>query len=217
LPKHCSFPAFSPQHHNGETIMIAVLFEAKAEPAHQARYLQLAAELKPLLADIDGFIDIERFQSLTTDGKILSLSWWRDEEAVRRWKQNVFHQAAQAGAGSIFAFYRIRVAQVVREYSSETGGHAMYDVHVIFWRAWTAAGAQRRGAGGRRRIWRCPFSGGRREKAARAAAGFTVQAVRKPVIRAGAPGEHCGGAGGTRRVYPYPVQRPCESPYSADG
>ena len=64
--------------------MIAVLFEAKAAPAHQARYLQLAAELKPLLADIDGFIDIERFQSLTTDGKILSLSWWRDEEAVRR-------------------------------------------------------------------------------------------------------------------------------------
>lgn len=70
--------------------MIAVLFEAKAEPAYQARYLQLAAELKPLLADIDGFIDIERFQSLTTEGKILSLSWWRDEEAVRRWKQTSF-------------------------------------------------------------------------------------------------------------------------------
>lgn len=105
--------------------MIAVLFEAKAAPAHQARYLQFAAELKPLLADIDGFIDIERFQSLTTDGKILSLSWWRDEEAVRRWKQNVFHQAAQAeGRASIFSFYRIRVAQLVREYSSETGGHA---------------------------------------------------------------------------------------------
>jgi heme-degrading monooxygenase HmoA len=105
--------------------MIAVLFEAKADPEHQARYLQLAAELKPLLADIDGFIDIERFQSLTTDGKILSLSWWRDEEAVRSWKQNVFHQAAQAeGRESIFYFYRIRVAQLVREYSSETGGHA---------------------------------------------------------------------------------------------
>ncbi|ENT3298531.1 antibiotic biosynthesis monooxygenase [Enterobacter asburiae] len=105
--------------------MIAVIFEAKAAPAHQARYLQLAAELKPLLADIDGFIDIERFQSLTTDGKILSLSWWRDEEAVRRWKQNVFHQAAQAaGRESIFAYYRIRVAQLVREYSSETGGLA---------------------------------------------------------------------------------------------
>ena len=102
--------------------MIAVLFEAKAEPHHQARYLQLAAALKPLLAEIDGFIDIERFQSLTTDGKILSLSWWRDEEAVRRWKQNVFHQAAQAeGRESIFTYYRLRVAQVVREYTSETG------------------------------------------------------------------------------------------------
>lgn len=105
--------------------MIAVIFEAKAAPAHQARYLQLAAELKPLLADIDGFIDIERFQSLTTDGKILSLSWWRDEEAVRSWKHNVFHRAAQAeGRKSIFSFYRIRVAQLVREYSSETEGHA---------------------------------------------------------------------------------------------
>lgn len=105
--------------------MIAVLFEAKAEPAHQARYLQLAAELKPLLADIDGFIDIERFQSLTTDGKILSLSWWRDEEAVRCWKQNLFHQAAQAeGRESIFSYYRIRVVQLVREYTSQEGGHA---------------------------------------------------------------------------------------------
>ena len=105
--------------------MIAVLFEAKANPVHQARYLQLAAELKPLLAGIDGFIDIERFQSLTTDGKILSLSWWRDEAAVRSWKQNVFHQAAQAeGRESIFTYYRIRVAQVTREYASETGGHA---------------------------------------------------------------------------------------------
>lgn len=105
--------------------MIAVLFEAQAAPAHQARYLQLAAELKPLLADIDGFIDIERFQSLTTDGKILSLSWWRDEESVRRWKQNVFHQAAhREGREAIFTYYRIRVAQVVREYASETGGRA---------------------------------------------------------------------------------------------
>ncbi|MCE1985328.1 antibiotic biosynthesis monooxygenase family protein [Enterobacter ludwigii] len=105
--------------------MIAVLFEAQAAPAHQARYLQLAAELKPLLANIDGFIDIERFQSLTTDGKILSLSWWRDEDAVRRWKQNVFHQAAQReGREAIFTYYRIRVAQVVREYASETGGRA---------------------------------------------------------------------------------------------
>jgi len=105
--------------------MIAVIFEAQAEPEHQARYLQLAAELKPLLADIDGFIDIERFQSLTTEGKILSLSWWRDEDAVRAWKQNVFHQAAQAeGRESIFACYRIRVAKMIREYASQKEGHA---------------------------------------------------------------------------------------------
>lgn len=100
--------------------MIAVLFEADVTPAKQQRYLQLAADLKPLLADIDGFIAIERFQSLTTEGKILSLSWWRDEDAVLAWKQNVFHRAAQAeGRESIFAFYRIRIAQVLRDYSSE--------------------------------------------------------------------------------------------------
>jgi heme-degrading monooxygenase HmoA len=104
--------------------MIAVLFEAKAEPEHQARYLQLAAGLKPLLADIDGFIDIERFQSLTTDGKILSLSWWRDEEAIRNWKQNVFHGGSGRRTRIDFCVYRIRVAKVVREYCSENGGHA---------------------------------------------------------------------------------------------
>ena len=100
--------------------MIAVLFEADVTPAQQARYLQLAAELKPLLADIEGFISIERFQSLTTPGKILSLSWWQNEEAVLQWKRNVMHKAAQEeGRKSIFAFYRIRIMQLAREYSSE--------------------------------------------------------------------------------------------------
>ncbi|MBK0031003.1 antibiotic biosynthesis monooxygenase [Erwinia sp. S43] len=100
--------------------MIAVLFEADVTPAQQARYLQLAAELKPLLADIEGFISIERFQSLTTEGKILSLSWWQNEEAVLQWKRNVIHKAAQEeGRKSIFAFYRIRIMQLAREYSSE--------------------------------------------------------------------------------------------------
>lgn len=100
--------------------MIAVLFEADVTPAQQARYLQLAAELKPLLADIEGFISIERFQSLTTQGKILSLSWWQNEEAVLQWKRNVMHKAAQEeGRKSIFAFYRIRIMQLAREYSSE--------------------------------------------------------------------------------------------------
>lgn len=99
--------------------MIAVLFEAEALPAAQARYLQLASELKPLLSDTPGFIAIERFQSLNTPGKILSLSWWEDEASVASWKQNMMHQSAQLeGKSSIFAFYRVRVANVLRDYSS---------------------------------------------------------------------------------------------------
>jgi heme-degrading monooxygenase HmoA len=104
--------------------MIAVIFEANALPDAQERYLQLAAELEPLLADAPGFISVERFQSLSTAGKILSLSWWEDEDAVARWKQNVMHQAAQKeGRGSIFASYRIRVARVFRDYSSDKEAH----------------------------------------------------------------------------------------------
>jgi heme-degrading monooxygenase HmoA len=104
-------------------MMIAVIFEANTVPAKQARYLELAAELKPLLADVVGFISIERFQSLTTEGKILSLSWWQDEESVVAWKKNIFHKAAQAeGRESVFSFYRIRIAHVVRDYSSAGRG-----------------------------------------------------------------------------------------------
>lgn len=103
--------------------MIAVLFEADVHPERQARYLQLAADLKPLLADIPGFVAIERFRSLADEGKILSLSWWQDENAVLAWKKNVLHQAAQQeGRESIFSFYRIRIAQVMREYTSENKG-----------------------------------------------------------------------------------------------
>lgn len=104
--------------------MIAVLFEADIADGAQERYLQLAAELKPQLADIEGFIAIERFQSLSMAGKILSLSWWQDEASVLAWKKNVLHQAAQQeGRRAIFSFYRIRVAQVLRDYSSATGAH----------------------------------------------------------------------------------------------
>lgn len=101
--------------------MIAVLFEAYAVAERQTRYLELAAELRPELEKIEGFIAIERFKSLSTDGKILSLSWWESEDAVLAWKRNVLHQAAQReGQQTIFARYRIQVAQVIREYSSET-------------------------------------------------------------------------------------------------
>ncbi|ORM61344.1 antibiotic biosynthesis monooxygenase [Pantoea rodasii] len=104
--------------------MIAVLFEADALPEAQERYLQLASDLKPLLSDTPGFISIERFQSQTTPGKILSLSWWENEESVAGWRRNLVHQAAQKeGKESIFSFYRIRVASVFRDYSSDKGTH----------------------------------------------------------------------------------------------
>lgn len=102
--------------------MIAVLFEAEALPEAQQRYFQLAADLKPLLADVCGFISIERFESLTTKGKYLSLSWWEDEDAIAVWKQNLMHQVAQQeGKDSVFSFFRIRVACVFRDYSFEKG------------------------------------------------------------------------------------------------
>ena len=95
--------------------MIAVIFEGIAQEAQKDAYLDAAARLRP--AEIDGFLSIERFQSLTTPGKILSLSFWRDEEAVRQWRNLEQHREVQAlGRRSIFEDYRIRVAQVVREY-----------------------------------------------------------------------------------------------------
>jgi heme-degrading monooxygenase HmoA len=104
--------------------MIAVLFEAEALPAAQQRYLALAAELSPGLAELPGFIQIERFQSLSTPGKILSLSYWEDESAVKNWRENREHQSAQEeGKSHIFSHYRIRVAQVMRDYSGPEGRH----------------------------------------------------------------------------------------------
>ncbi len=97
--------------------MFAVIFEV--EPAHgrQQDYLDLAAALKPELEKIDGFISIERFSSLTNPGKVLSLSFWRDEAALIRWRQHEAHHRAQwKGRGGIFADYRLRVASVVRDY-----------------------------------------------------------------------------------------------------
>ena len=97
--------------------MIAVIFEGMAQDDRKEAYLDIAARLRPLLADIDGFVSIERFQSLTTPGKVLSLSFWRDEEAVRQWRNVTEHREAQrAGRQSIFADYRLRVAHVMRDY-----------------------------------------------------------------------------------------------------
>lgn len=97
--------------------MIAVIFEVVPAPGRMNAYLDTAANLRPLLDGIDGFISIERFQSLGDPGRILSLSFWRDEQAVHQWRNLPPHRCAQsAGRESIFADYRLRVAAVVRDY-----------------------------------------------------------------------------------------------------
>ena len=97
--------------------MIAVIFEVIPSADGRDRYLELAAELKPLLQEVDGFLSIERFQSLTDPDKLLSLSFWRDEDAVREWRRIEAHRGAQAeGRAGVFADYRLRVASVLRDY-----------------------------------------------------------------------------------------------------
>jgi heme-degrading monooxygenase HmoA len=108
--------------------VIAVIFEGIAPDAQKDAYLDAAARLRPLLADIDGFLSIERFQSLTTPGKILSLSFWRDEEAVRQWRTLEQHREVQdAGRRSIFEDYRLRVAHVLRDYGLNDRAQAPED------------------------------------------------------------------------------------------
>jgi len=97
--------------------MIAVIFEVIPHPDSKQRYLDMAAALRPLLDDIDGFVSIERFQSLVNPDKLLSLSFFRDEAAIAEWRGLEAHRAAQAaGRGVLFADYRLRIAHVVRDY-----------------------------------------------------------------------------------------------------
>jgi len=108
--------------------MIAVIFEAQPHPGRKQAYLNAAERLRPLLAGIDGFISIERFESLTHPGKILSLSCWRDEEAVRQWRNVAEHRQVQSAARrTIFADYRLRVAQVIRDYGMSERAEAPDD------------------------------------------------------------------------------------------
>ena len=97
--------------------MIAVIFEVWPAPQRRKEYLDIAAELRPVLEKIDGFISVERFESLTEPGKILSLSVFRDEAAVNAWRATNEHRLAQAkGRREIFRDYRLRVASVIRDY-----------------------------------------------------------------------------------------------------
>ena len=108
--------------------MIAVIFEVTPKMERKQDYLDAAARLKPLLEEMDGFISIERFQSLTEPTRVLSLSFWRDEAAVANWRNLTQHRAAQtAGREELFLDYRLRVASVIRDYGLDRREQAPSD------------------------------------------------------------------------------------------
>ncbi|WP_407189283.1 antibiotic biosynthesis monooxygenase family protein [Bradyrhizobium centrosematis] len=112
--------------------MIAVIFEVWPKPEHRQDYFDLAADLKPILQTIDGFISVERFESLTEKGKILSVSFWRDEAAVAAWRNTVEHRRTQAkGRAQIFADYHLRIASVVRDYGMNDREQAPKDSRAV--------------------------------------------------------------------------------------
>ncbi len=112
--------------------MLAVIFEFEPRAERRQDYLDFAAALRSELETIDGFISIERFESLTTPGRLLSLSFWRDEAAIEQWRSLESHRAAQAASrDGIMRDYRLRVAQVVRDYGMESRAEAPRDSRSI--------------------------------------------------------------------------------------
>lgn len=108
--------------------MIAVIFEVEIAEGQKQDYLDVAADLKPLLEQVDGFLSVERFQSLTNPEKLLSLSFFKDEKAVEAWRNLPSHRAGQAkGRDGIFAGYRLRVAGVIRDYGMDDREQAPED------------------------------------------------------------------------------------------
>lgn len=108
--------------------MIAVIFEVYPAEGKVEEYLDIAVKLKPQLEKIDGFISIERFSSLIEEGKILSLSFWRDEKAISEWRNLESHRFAQEkGREGVFSNYRLRVANVCRDYGMEDREQAPTD------------------------------------------------------------------------------------------
>lgn len=108
--------------------MIAVIFEFTPAAGRFQDYMDLVAQLKPELEQADGFLSIERFESLTTRGKYVSVQFWRDEECVRKWRNLEQHRAAQKqGRGGIFSSYRLRIAGVLRDYTMEERAQAPAD------------------------------------------------------------------------------------------
>ncbi len=108
--------------------MIAVIFEVEPAEGRKDDYLDIATQMRPLLNKIDGFISVERFQSLSDPTKVLSLSFFRDEEAVQSWRSLNAHRSAQSkGRNGVFADYRIRIAYVTRDYGMNDRAQAPQD------------------------------------------------------------------------------------------
>ena len=108
--------------------MIAVIFEVEPAVGMKERYLDHAANLRPMLDGMEGFHSVERFQSLTNPDKLLSLSFFEDEAAIQRWRNTHAHRAAQsAGREGIFDGYRLRIAQVMRDYGMRDRDEAPAD------------------------------------------------------------------------------------------
>lgn len=112
---------------------VVVLFEVTPTAEGKVRYLELAARLKPLLANAEGFIRSERFSSLNEEGKLLSLNVWENEDAVKKWRNELHHRVSQSeGREKLFESYRITVASVVREYDNSDRNEAPVDSNVYF-------------------------------------------------------------------------------------
>ncbi|MEM9358187.1 MAG: antibiotic biosynthesis monooxygenase [Pseudomonadota bacterium] len=108
--------------------MIAVIFEVWPDDDHRDAYLDIAAELRPILEEIDGFVSVERFQSITDSGKLLSISFFDSEDAVQQWRNIAEHRVAQSrGRTGIFKDYRLRVASVMRDYGMNERDEAPAD------------------------------------------------------------------------------------------
>ena len=108
--------------------MIAIIFEVFPAEGRTDEYLDIAAAMRPLVEQVDGFISVERFRSITNPDKLLSISFFRDEEAVNEWRRLTQHRSAQAkGRGGVFADYRLRVAHVLRDYGMTDRAEAPAD------------------------------------------------------------------------------------------
>jgi heme-degrading monooxygenase HmoA len=112
--------------------MIAVIFEVWPAEGRRDDYLRLAADLKAYVSSFDGFVSVERFESLYEEGKLLSLQFWRDEASVTAWRTDLKHRRMQAmGRGGLFRDYRLRIAEVVRDYGMNDRAQAPADLRAV--------------------------------------------------------------------------------------